>query len=83
MSFQAKTAHAPVPDSAIEIDNNDIGSDISQGGNTTALWLAENGYILGTSSGQIIELQAGILKGVTAKSGRSVRLGRRVTTIVT
>lgn len=83
MSFQAKTAHAPVADSAIEIDNNDIGSDISQGGNTTALWLAENGYILGTSSGQIIELQAGILKGVTAKSGRSVRLGRRVTTIVT
>ena len=83
MTFQAKTSHAPVPDSAIEIDNNDIGSDISQGGNTTALWLAENGYILGTSSGQIIELQAGILKGITAKSGRSVRLGRRVTTIVT
>ena len=83
MSFQAKTTHAPVPDSAIEIDNNDIGSDISQGGNSTALWLAENGYILGTSSGQIIELQAGILKGITAKSGRSVRLGRRVTTIVT
>ncbi|MCU4601698.1 hypothetical protein [Acinetobacter ursingii] len=83
MTFQSKTSHAPVPDSAIEIDNNDIGSDISQGGNTTALWLAENGYILGTSSGQIIELQAGILKGITAKSGRSVRLGRRVTTIVT
>lgn len=83
MFFQAKTTHAPVPDSAIEIDNNDIGSDISQGGNTTALWLAENGYILGTASGQIIELQAGILKGITAKSGRSVRLGRRVTTIVT
>lgn len=83
MTFQSKTSHAPIPDSAIEIDNNDIGSDISQGGNTTALWLAENGYILGTSSGQIIELQAGILKGITAKSGRSVRLGRRVTTIVT
>lgn len=83
MTFQSKTSHAPVPDSAIEIDNNDIGPDISQGGNTTALWLAENGYILGTSSGQIIELQAGILKGITAKSGRSVRLGRRVTTIVT
>ena len=83
MTFQSKTSHAPVPDSVIEIDNNDIGSDISQGGNTTALWLAENGYILGTSSGQIIELQAGILNGITAKSGRSVRLGRRVTTIVT
>lgn len=83
MTFQSKTSHAPVPDSAIEIDMNDIGGDISQGGNGTALWLAENGYIVGTSSGQIIELQAGILKGITAKSGRSVRLGRKVTTIVT
>lgn len=82
MVFRSKTSHAPIPNSAIEIDNNDIGSDISQGGNKTALWLAENGYILGTSSGQIIELQAGILKGITAKSGRSVRLGRRITTIV-
>lgn len=83
MSFQAKTSHAPVPNSAIAIDNNDIGSDISQGGNNTALWLAENGYILGTSSGQIIELQAGVLQGVVAKSGRSVRLGRRITTVIT
>lgn len=83
MTFQAKTSHAPIADSAIEIDNNDIGSDISQGGNTTALWLAENGYVIGTASGQVIELQAGILQGLVAKSGRSVRLGRRVTTIVT
>ena len=83
MTFQVKTTHSPVPDSAIEIDMNDIGGDISQGGGKTALWLAANGYVVGTSSGQIIELQAGILKGVTAKSGRSVRLGRRITTIVT
>ncbi|MNC64736.1 hypothetical protein D3C75_1149650 [compost metagenome] len=68
--------------SAIEIDTNDIGSDISQGGNKTAVWLAENGYILGTSSGQIIELQSGVLKGISAKQGRSVSLGRRITTIV-
>lgn len=82
MTFQAKTTHAPLADSAIEIDNNDIGSDISQGGNSTALWLAENGYVVGTSSGQVIELQAGKLKGITAKYARSVRLGRRITTIV-
>jgi len=72
-----------VPDSAIEIDMNDIGGDISQSGNTTALWLADNGYVVGTSSGQVIELQSGIMQGVVAKSGRSVRLGGRITTIVT
>jgi hypothetical protein len=82
MTFQAKTTHAPIPDSAIEIDMNDIGGDISQGGNSTALWLAENGYVVGTSSGQVIELQAGKLKGITGKYARSVRLGRRITTIV-
>ena len=83
MTFQSKTTRAPVPDSAIEIDMNDIGGDISQSGNITALWLADNGYVVGTSSGQIIELQSGIMQDVVAKSGRSVRLGRRITTIVT
>lgn len=82
MTFQAKTTLSPIPDSAIEIDMNDIGSDISQGGNSTALWLAENGYVVGTSSGQVIELHSGKLKGITAKYARSVRLGRRITTIV-
>lgn len=80
MTFIRKTAHAPVPFSAIMVDSETVGSDISQGGAKSALWLAENGYVIGTSTGQIIELHAGALKGITAKSGRSVRLGRRIIT---
>ena len=82
MTFQPKTSHAPVPNSAIEIDAETAGSSIAQGGGKTALWLAENGYVIGTSSGQIIELQAGVMQGIVAKSARSVSLGKRVTTIV-
>ena len=80
MTFIRKTAHAPVPSSAIMVDSETVGGDISQGGAKSALWLAENGYVIGTSNGQIIELHAGVLKGITAKSGRSVRLGRRIVT---
>lgn len=80
MTFIRKTAHAPVPSSAIMVDSETVGGDISQGGAKSALWLAENGYVIGTSTGQIIELHAGTLHGITAKSGRSVRLGRRIIT---
>lgn len=83
MTFSKKTGHAPIPMSAIYVDADTVGGDISQSGNTTALWLADNGYVVGTSSGQIIEVQSGTLKGITAKSGRSVRFDRRITTIVT
>ena len=82
MQFIKKTAHAPIPNTAIEVDADTIGSDISQGGGKTALWLAENGYVLGTSSGQLIELHTGVLKGISAKTGKCVRLDRRITTIV-
>lgn len=82
MSFVKKTTHAPIPYSAIKLDADTVGGDISQGGGLTAMWLSENGYVLGTSSGQVVELHAGKLKGIAAKSGRSVRLERKVLTLV-
>ncbi|WP_240687844.1 hypothetical protein [Alkanindiges illinoisensis] len=82
MRFVKKTSRPPVPNSAISLDAQQVGSEISQGGGKTALWLAENGYVLGTSSGQVIELHAGIMKGISAKSGTSVVLDRRIQTAV-
>lgn len=77
-----RTAKAPVPNSAILVDADTVGSEVSQGGGATALWLADNGYVLGTASGQIIELQAGVMRGITAKSATSVVLDRRLITAV-
>lgn len=82
MRFVKKTSRSPIPNSAISLDAEQVGGEISQGGGKTALWLAENGYVLGTSAGQVIELQAGIMKGISAKSGTSVVLDRRVQTAV-
>ena len=83
MSFVKKTSKSPVPNSAISLNAEQLNPDIAQGGSKTALWLAENGYVLGTSSGQVIEMHAGIMKGISAKSGTSVVLDRRVQTAVT
>ncbi len=77
-----RTAKAPVANSAILVDSDTVGSEVSQGGGATALWLAENGYVLGTASGQIIELQAGVMSGITAKSATSVVLDRKLLTAV-
>ena len=79
MQLLPKRSRPPIAYSAITLDSQDVG-EIAQGGAKTALWLAENGYALGTSSGQIIELHSGILKGITAKFGRSVRIDRRIVT---
>lgn len=40
-----------------------------------ALWLAQNGFVLGTASGQIVEKHAGILD-IGAERGRAVVFGR-------
>lgn len=83
LDFNKKTAHTPVPFSAIEIDADSVGSDISVTGEKVCVWLAENGYVIGTASGSIFETHAGRIKGVSAKRGRSVRYDRRIITKVT
>ena len=81
--MQRKTACAPVAGSSIQVLADTIGGELSQGGSATVLWLAENGYVAGTASGQVVEMQAGVMKGITAENGTSVVLDRRVLTAVT
>ena len=83
LSMSRKTAKAPVPGSAIMVDADTLGGELSQGGGSTAVWLADNGYVAGTSSGQVVELQAGVLRGIVGSSGASVALDRRLLTVVT
>ena len=62
------------------MDTESLG-ELAQGGKCT-LWLSEHGYVIGTSSGTLIEPHANQLKGITAKSGQSVRLAQRVVTVI-
>jgi|26BtaG_2_1085354.scaffolds.fasta_scaffold00042_20 hypothetical protein len=81
MTISIKSAQAPIPNSAIQIPSNDIG-EASEGGSLVTVWLASNGYVAGSSAGQIIEYQAGRISNISAQSGTTVRFDRRLVTAV-
>lgn len=81
MGISIKSGKAPIPDSAIQMSSDDIG-EAAEGGTTIIVWLASNGYVAGTSMGQIVEYQAGRIDGISAKSSTTVRLARRLVTAV-
>lgn len=80
-SVRRLASRAPVPRSSIRLPAEAVGA-AAEGGREVAVWLAENGYVLGTASGTMIELQAGVLKGITSLYGSSVLAGRRIITAV-
>lgn len=82
LSLQRKASKPPVPGSAITA-TADVAGAASQGGQAVAIWLAENGYVIGTATGQVIEPHAGALSGITGQAGTSVVLDRRVITALT
>lgn len=81
MAISIKSAQAPVPNSAIQIHSDDIG-EAAEGGSLVTVWLASNGYVAGSSAGQIIEYQAGRISNISAQSGTTVRFDRRLVTAV-
>ncbi len=73
-------AKAPVPGTALRV-NSDLLGELSAG-LESVLWLAENGYCIGTPSGNLVEAHANTLKGITAKGGQSVRFDDRIITVL-
>ena len=69
----------PVPESAILLGANEVGE--LSGGLPVAAWLAENGWVMGTANGQLVETQAGVISGIMEQTGQSVLFGRRVLTL--
>ena len=80
-SVRRLASRAPVPRSSIRLPAEAVGA-AAEGGREVAVWLAENGYVLGTASGTLIEVHAGTLKGLTSLYGSSVLAGRRIITAV-
>ena len=80
-SVRRLASRAPVPRTSIRLSAEVVGT-AAEGGREVAVWLAENGYVLGTASGTLIEVQAGTLKGLTSLYGSSVLAGRRIITAV-
>lgn len=82
LAVSRKAAGAPVPGSAIALPAEVAGTNASPDGSPVAVWLAENGYVMGAVNGQLSEPHAGILSGVCGEAGASVLLDRRLMTVV-
>jgi hypothetical protein len=78
LEMQPRKARPPVPGSAILVDAQIAGADASQGGQATALWLAENGFVMGTAVGTLVETSGRRLADITGASGKNVVFGDRV-----
>lgn len=83
ISVTRKTSCSPIPNSSVRVLAEVIGGELSQGSSQTVMWLASNGYCIGTPTGEVIETQAGVMKDISANTGISVVLDRRVITAVT
>lgn len=73
-------AKAPVPGTALRVNSDLLGEMAA--GLEAVLWLAENGYCIGTPSGNLVEAHAKTLKGIVAKGGQSVRFDDRIVTVL-
>ena len=82
LELQTKAAKAPVPGSAIKVKAEVLG-EMAGGGSECAVWLAENGYVVGTAGGAVVEPMAKVMKGVRASAGATVVFGDRLLTAVT
>lgn len=81
------TSGAPVVDgSGTSIEAAELGAlglNLNLRGDRFAVWLARNGYVLGSNDGQIIELQAQRITLPAAQtSGASVIANRRIVTAI-
>jgi len=73
-------AKAPVTGTALRVNSDLLGE--AAAGLESVVWLAENGYCIGTPTGNLIEAHANTLKGITAKGGQSVRFDDRIVTVL-
>ena len=70
-----------MPGSGILVKAEVLG-DMAQGGSECAVWLAGNGYVIGTAAGAVVEPMAKVMRGISATAGASVVVGDRLLTAV-
>lgn len=81
-SVVRKNAKPPIPNSAIFLSSNAVSAELSQMGAGACAWLANNGFVIGTADGQMMELHAGRIKGITGRVASAIELDRRIVATV-
>lgn len=78
LALETTAGAAPVFGSSAALDADAAGPVLEGARDGAALWLAANGFVLGTGDGRIIAPSAGMLAGISAQSGSTAAHGRRV-----
>lgn len=78
LALETTAGAAPVFGSSAALDADAAGPLLEGARDGGVLWLAANGFVLGTSDGRIIAPSAGMLAGISAQSGSTAAHGRRV-----
>ena len=81
MAIEHKASRAPIYASSTLL-HSDMVKSLSQGGTWCAVWLAENGFVVGTAEGQLVELQSESIKGISAQSCQLVGFAERLVAVV-
>lgn len=81
MVIEHKASRAPVYASS-SLLHSDMVKQLSQGGTWCAVWLAENGFVVGTADGQLLELQSESIRGISAQSSQLVGFADRLVAVV-
>lgn len=79
--LRRKAAQPPVAGSAVLLDA-ELAGQLAGTGAAVALWLAANGYVIGTPEGQLVELHGRSLSGIGAEFGSTAVWGDRVLTVM-
>lgn len=81
MALHRKTAKAPVPGSTVALDAEDTDGLASNGAAVVA-WLAENGFVLGSPDGSVVEKHDRRLGGIAGNQGSSAVFANRLITAI-
>jgi hypothetical protein len=71
---------APIPYASIGMETGELNPDATAnvGNGKGAIWLAENGFVVGLPSGNVIESQRTRIRGISGEAGAIAVVNRRV-----
>ena len=81
-SIDSTSALPPFEGSGLVVPSAVFGGELGKNGDNVAIWLSNNGFVMGTAQGQIIESQADRISLNEAGKASSFVHNRRITTIM-
>ncbi len=76
---EPKSALAPVPGAQLTLDGSELSKAMQLDGQKVAVWLTEQGFMVGTEDGQVLAPHADRWRIDGASAGRMVAHSRRIT----